>query len=199
MDLLSLLTSVPGLISDFSGSSQPYRKQQEQLAGQQQQIAGALTQGPSNPLYQQLYGQYKQQNQNNMAQMIAESQAQNRMNSSMGRTPLFSQERGSENIFRQMMQQYQNGGGQADEQTRSALGQAAGATGMATGNYNQLTPQRNMQTAQGLQGYKDIYQLLTGGSNGSTGYMGAGHYNPGPITWNQQQPQQQPYQGFSYQ
>lgn len=200
MDLLSMLTSIPGLISDFSGSSQPYRKQQEQLAGQQQQISGALAQGPGNPLYQQLYGQYQQQNKNNMAQMIAEAQGQNRMNSNMGRTPLFSQERGSENIFRQMMQQYQGMGAQSDQQTRGALGQAMGASGQAGTAYNQLTPYSNMQTAQGLQGYKDIYSLLSGGTNGSSGYMGANN-NPQNIMWQHPQNQQQTpsYQGFSYQ
>lgn len=191
MDLLSLLTSIPGLISDFSGSAQPYRKQQEQLAGQQQQIAGALAQGPGNPLYQQLYGQYQQQNKNNMGQMIAEAQGQNRMSANMGRTPLFSQERGSENIFRSMMQQYQGMGAQSDQQTRGALGQAMGASGQAGGAYNQLTPYSNMQTAQQLQGPKDIYQLLTGGTNGASGYMGVGNSNPGMIRWNQN-PQQMP-------
>lgn len=199
MDLLSLLTSVPGLISDFSGSSQPYRKQQEQLAGQQQQISGALAQGPANPLYQQLYGQYQQQNKSNMAQMIAEAQGQNRMNANMGRTPLFSNERGSENIFRTMMQQYQNMGAQSDQQTRGALTQAMGASGQAGGAYNQLTPYSNMQTAQQLQGPKDIYQLLTGGTNGATGYMGGGNYNNQAMAMmrGNQQPQQPNYNSFN--
>lgn len=183
-DLLSLLTSVPSLISDFSGSSQPYRQQQEQLAGRQNQISQALT-DTNNPLYQQLYGQYKQQGQNNMAQSIAEAQAQNRMNSNMGRTPLFSQERGSENIFRSMMQGYQNQGVQADQQTRQALGQAMGGSAIAGQSYNQLTPYRNMQTAQNLQGYKDIYSLLSGGQGQNQNQGNQSSYNPGAIMWNQ--------------
>lgn len=172
LDYLSLLTSIPSLMSNFSGSAQPYRKEQEQLAGRQNQISGALTDN-NNPLYQQIYGQYKQQNQNNMGQYIAEAQGQNRMNANMGRTPLFSQERGSENIFRQLMQGYQNQGVQADQQTRQALSQAMGGAAQAGQSYNQLTPFRNMQTAQGLQGYKDIYSLLSGNSHPQQG----GGYN----------------------
>lgn len=178
MDFLSLLTSIPSMISNFSGTAQPYRREQEQLAARQNQLSQAMT-DTNNPLYQQIYGQYQQQNRNNIAQMIAEAQGQNRMNANMGRTPLFNQERGSENIFRSMMQQYQNMGTQSAEQTRAALGQAMGGAGQAMQGYNQLTPYRNMQTAQKLQPYKDIYSLLNGGQGamGSTGSMGAGNYS----------------------
>lgn len=184
-DFLSLISAIPSLISNFSGSANPYAKQQQQLAGNQLQASNALTQGPGNPLYNNIYGQYKQQNANNMASQIAEAQGQNRMNANMGRTPLFSQERGSENIFRTMMQQQQGAGVQADQQTRQALGQA-GATGLpGIAGYNAMIPQTNMANAQGLQGYNSIYNLLRGQTGQqpqqqmpSTGSMGAGNYSP---------------------
>lgn len=161
-DFLSLLTAIPSLISNFSGgTTAPYQKQQEELAGRQNQISAALT-DTNNPLYQQIYGQYKQQNQNNMGQMIAEAQAQNRMNSNMGRTPLFSNERGSENIFRQMMQQYQQGGVQADQQTRAALTGAGGQTTQGIAGYNSMTPATVAANKGQNMGFQGIYDLLRG-------------------------------------
>lgn len=162
-DLLSLISQVPSLISLFNGSTTaPYQKQQQQLAGQQQQISQALTQGPNNPLYQQLYGQYEQQNQRNLASTVSEAQAQNRMNSNLGRTPLFNQERGSENIFRTLTQGMQNSGVQADQQTRAALSQAGGQTLGGLQGYNSLTNSTaNANKAQNF-GYQGIYDLLRG-------------------------------------
>lgn len=187
MDFLSLLTQIPGMVSNFQGSSSPYLKQQKELTDRQNQISSALT-DTNNPLYQQLYGQYKQQNQNNLAQVIAEAQGQNRMNSNMGRTPLFNQERGSENIFRTLAQNYQNQGVQADTQTRNALGQALSGASGAQGAYGNLTPYANSVEAQKIQGFKDIYGVL---NNGAGSYQSPYQqpqqqaYNPGPITWNQ--------------
>lgn len=175
-DFLSLLTAIPSLISNFSGSANPYAKQQQQLAGQQSQLSQALAEGPTNPLYQSIFGQYKQQNANNLASTIAEAQGQNRMNANMGRTPLFSAERGSENIFRNLIQQQQGAGVQADTQTRAALGAASAPTLQAQASYNAMLPQTNLATAQNLQGYKDIYSLLRGAQRPSVGSMGAGAY-----------------------
>jgi len=161
-DFLSLIGAIPALISDFSGgTSAPYQKQQEQIAARQNQLSQALT-DTNNPLYQQLYGQYKQQNQNNMASMIAEAQGQNRMNAAMGRVPLFNNERGSENIFRAMMQQGQNAGVQADQQTRQALSQAMGGNQMAQGQYGQISPYTQSANAQQLSGFQGIANLLRG-------------------------------------
>lgn len=212
-DYLSLLSAIPSLISNFSGSANPYAKQQQQIAGNQLQVSNALSQGPGNPLYQNIFGQYKQQNANNLASTIAEAQGQNRMNSNMGRTPLFSNERGSENIFRNVVQQQQGAGLQADQQTRAALQGASGAnlTGMA--GYNAMIPQTNAATSQGLQGYKDIFSLLRGQNptqTPNTGSMGAGNYSSqyGPANYQSMmmmpnsgqfmQPQQPSYSGFSY-
>lgn len=200
-DFLSLLTAIPSLISNFSGSANPYKNQQQQLGQNALQASNALSQGPSNPLYQSIFGQYKQQNANTLANQIAEAQGQNRMNANMGRTPLFSNERGSENIFRTLMQQQQGAGLQADQQTRAALGQGATTALQGQAGYNTMLPQTNLATAQGLQGYKDIYNLLRGnGNQGGVGAYGAGlyptqtasnaannnPYNPTHITWNTQ-------------
>lgn len=215
-DFLSLLTAIPSLIQDFGGgTSAPYNKQQQELAGQQQQISQALLQGPNNPLYQQMYGQYKQQGQNQMAQGIAELQAQNRLNTSMGRTPLFNQERGGEQIFRNLMQGYQNLGTQADQQTRGNLMQAGQATNAGLAGYNNISKYGQAANSAQLSGYNTIYNLLkgVGGSQGQqtpnaspqnymqqmmpTGSSGAGNYS-NFMPQQQQQSQLMPYSGYSY-
>lgn len=184
-DLFSLLTSIPSLMSDFSGStSAPYLPQQEQIANRMNQLSQAQT-DTNNPLYKQLYGQYQQQNRNNLAQVIAEAQAQNRMNTRMGRTPLFDPSRGGETLFRSLMQNYQNQGVQADTQAREALKGAMGGSTTSLAGYNAISPYAQRANAQQLSGYQGIYDLLRGGN--SVGSMGGGNYssyNPGPIMWN---------------
>lgn len=198
-DFLSLLTAIPSLMQDFGGgTSAPYLKQQKALADQQQQISQALTQGPSNPLYQQMYGQYKQQGQNQLGQGIAELQAQNRLNTNMGRTPLFNQERGGEQLFRNLMQGYQNVGTQADQQTRGNLMQASQATNAGLGAYGNTSRfAQNANSAQ-LSGYNTIYNLLKGGSGTTPQNQGAqttGSYNL-PQNYAQQMMPQQGQTGF---
>lgn len=167
-DPLSLISSIPSLMSLFGGgTTAPYQQQQEQLAGRQNQISQALT-DTNNPLYQQLYGQYKQQNQNNLASTIAEAQGQNRMNANLGRVPLFNQERGSENIFRTLTQGMQNQGVQADQQTRAALAQAGGQTLGGLQGYNSINnTTANANKAQNL-GFQGIYDLLRGNNSQTT-------------------------------
>lgn len=180
-DFLSLIGAIPSLISDFGGgTSAPYRKQQEELAQQQMANSQALSQGPGNPLYQQLYGQYKTQGANNIGQGIAELQAQNRLNSGMGRTPLLNDERGSENIFRNIMQGYQGLGTQADAQTRDALMGGVRGTAAASQNYNDLSKFGQAGNSQELSGYNTIYNLLRGlGGNNRNNGVGEN------IMWNQ--------------
>lgn len=178
-DPLSLISSVPSIMSLFGGgTAAPYRKEQEQLAARQNQISQALTDN-NNPLYQQLYGQYQQQNKNNLAETIAELQRQNRMNTQNGRTPLFNQERGGETVFRNLMQGYQNSGAQADQQTRQGLAQAMGGAGSALGGYNQISPYGIKANSAPLLGYQGIYDILRGNDYGSNG--GGNTEN---ITWN---------------
>lgn len=161
-DFLSLLGLVPSLIANFSGStSNPYGKQQDATAARMAQISAAQT-DTSNPLYKQLYGQFQDQNRQSMAQTISEAQAQNRMNTGMGRTALFSPERGGETIFRNLMQGYQGMGQQADQQTRQALMQAQAGT-QATGKYyNEITPSAVAGDQSQQQGYQTIFDTLRG-------------------------------------
>lgn len=199
-DLLSLLTAIPGLMNAFGGgTTAPYQKQQEELAKRNMQISQALT-DTNNPLYQQLYGQYKNQNQSNMANTISQLQGQNRMNASMGRVPLFSQERGGENIFRALMEQAQNGGVQADQQTRQSLMGGLQGNAASLGGYNAITPYTTKANASQLSGYQGIYDLLNGmrqpqqnvGSTGGGLYptqaasdaANNNPYNRQRITWN---------------
>lgn len=175
-DFLSLLMGIPGLMADFSGStSDPYRKQQEQIAAQQAQYAQAAG-NPNNPLYQQTYSQYQQQNKNNLAQVLAEAQGQNRMNQQNGRTPLFGADRGGETLFRSLMQGYQGMGAQSDAQTRAALTGAAGIGQQAQNQYGYITPNTKAGNTAQLSGYQGIYNLLKP-QQPSTGSMGAGNYS----------------------
>lgn len=177
-DFLSLLTAIPALIHDFSGAeSDPYQKQREQLAQQQQQYAQAAS-NPNNPLYKNLYGQYQDQNKLNLAQVIAEAQGQNRLNSRMGRTPLFSNERGGENLFRSLMQGYQGVGAQSDQQTRQALLGSAGINNSAQAAYSSMTPNAAKANAQQLSGFQGIANLLSPQQQRpvSVGSLGGGNY-----------------------
>jgi hypothetical protein len=78
----------------------------------------------NNKRYKQFYQQFRQQGQQNIADMIAEASRQNRKASAMGRTPLFSPERGGETIFREMMRGYQDNQHQASQAALSASTQA---------------------------------------------------------------------------
>lgn len=75
----------------------------------------------TNPKYQQIYGQQKQQGQDNLAYQIAELGRQNRKLSMLGRTPLFSAERGGETLFRGLTQGYQDIQNKAGDQTQNIL------------------------------------------------------------------------------
>lgn len=94
---------------------------------------------PNSAQYQNIYKQQRQMGQDNLAEVIAEAVRQNRKLSAMGRTPLFSQERGGEEVFRNLTRGYQDVQGQAMNQTQDILGNlfkgqaAMGATQAANG------------------------------------------------------------------
>ncbi len=158
-DYLSLISAIPSLMQAFGGSSNPYGDQQKKLADQQAETAAALG-NPSNPLYQQLYGQYRDQNRQSLAQSIAEAQAQNRMNVALGRTPLIGAERGPETLFRILMQGYQQGDNQANAQTMDALKARLSGAGYAQKSYLDATPGAAKANAQQLAGFQGIQDLL---------------------------------------
>lgn len=160
-DFLSLISAIPSLMQAFGGSSNPYGQQQKQLADQQSQYASALG-NPSNPLYQQLYGQYQNQNRQNLGQSIAEAQAQNRANVALGRTPLIGGERGNETLFRNIMQGYQQGDVNATNETQKALQSALSGSSYAGKAYQDATPGAARASAQQLSGFQGIQDLLNG-------------------------------------
>lgn len=75
----------------------------------------------NSPQYQQIYGEQKQQGQQNLAETIAELSRQNRKLSMLGRAPLFSNERGGEQQFRALTQGYQDVQNHAANDTRGIL------------------------------------------------------------------------------
>lgn len=90
------------------------------------QIASSMT-NLNNPLYQQLYGQFKQQGQDNFAQQLQMMEGRNRSLAAMGRVPLFSPERNGEEQFRQMTMNNQNVQNTASQQALGQLNNAYGA------------------------------------------------------------------------
>lgn len=77
-----------------------------------------------NPLYKKIYGQQKEQGQQNLAESIMEISRQNRKLSGMGRTPLLDRERGGEQTFRTLSRGYQDVQNQAAGDTRNILSDA---------------------------------------------------------------------------
>jgi len=106
-----------------------------------------------NPMYQQIYSQQRQQGQQNLAEQIAEMSRQNRKLSALGRTPLFDQGRGGEQLFRGITQGYQDIQNNAANDTRGILGNAAQ-------NYMSIGQQKNQiaQNKAGISG--NIYGAI---------------------------------------
>lgn len=162
----NLLTALPGILNSFKGVN---TKAQSNIAGQQQRVANAMI-NPSNPLYQQLYGQNRQNIQQQGAAGIAAAGDQNRLLSSMGRTPLFAGGRQGEAEFRQSVNNQQNAGVQANDLTESQLGAGMGGLNSALAganarNASQYGASRVMQGSQNQTpiGFNSIAQLLRGG------------------------------------
>lgn len=158
----SLMTAIPSVLSGFGMiGNQSGNNNINALGKNSSQLAGALS-NTNNPLYQQMYGQNRQQNMQNLAQGIGAIQGENRMQSAMGRTPLFARGREGEDAFRTMAQGYQNADLQAANQTRGQIGQALQGSAMAG---NQALGQRYANAGQNnsqLNSFNSIAQLLKG-------------------------------------
>lgn len=164
----SLLQFIPAFQSLMKGMN---NTSQKTTAAQLSNVNNAMV-NPNNPLYQQMYGQYRQQGQQQLGESISQMEGQNRMLSAMGRTPLFSPERQGEMTFRAQAGMGPQIGIQAQQQTQQALQNAAHGllgAGMQGGVNSQLTktqygPQANFgannQTATGLYG---LGQLMNTG------------------------------------
>ena len=99
-----------------------------------------------NPLYKKIYGQKREAGQQNLSESIAELSRQNRKLQMLGRAPLLDNERGSENIFRNLIQGYQDVQNRAATDTQSTLGE------MAKSRY--MMAQQQAQLAQNKAGVK---------------------------------------------
>lgn len=120
----------------------PYLNNMDSYTQNSRDLAGAI--GDTNsPQYQNLYGQFKQQGQDNLSAQIAEMDRQNRKQSALGRTPLFSPERGGETTFRGLTQGYQDVQNNASKQ---AFGQLDNAY-KAAAQQDQLKQQNALQKA----------------------------------------------------
>lgn len=84
---------------------------------------------PNNATYQQIYGAENGAAQQDLAGAIAEASRQNRKLSLMGRTPLFDNERGGEQAFRQLIGGYTTAQDTARQRARQIIG--AGQQGLA--------------------------------------------------------------------
>lgn len=168
----SLLTALPGILSSFKGVN---AKNQSNISGQQQNVANAMY-NPSNPLYQQLYGQERQNIQQTGAQQIAQAGNQNRLLSSMGRTPLFSQQRNGEEAFRQSVMNQQGADVAAQNATRGILSNSMSGLNTAMVGANERSsalygPSRIAQGANNQTpiGFSSIGQFLNGSGGNNNG------------------------------
>lgn len=89
--------------------------------GQSQNAIDALG-NTANPLYQRIYGQQREQGQQNLGESVAEMVRQNRKQNYLGRGALFSPERGGETLFRGVNRGYQDIQNQAANDTRGIIG-----------------------------------------------------------------------------
>lgn len=160
MGASSFLQLLPAIMAGLKGLN---THGQEDTTGQLQHVTNAMY-NPSNPLYQQLYGQNKQMLQQNMGNAVSQAEGQNRSAAAAGRVPLFSPERNGEVAFRTMVQGQGAAGQAAQEQTHKQLGDAG--TLLARGLYPlQQTNTENQfgNTALNLGGYQSIADLLRKG------------------------------------
>ncbi len=134
-----------------SGAAASYNFKGTNL-GPQQNIADAMINN-DNPLYQKLYGQNKQQGQQNLVDSIAELMRQNRSGIASGRPGLLNDERGGESVFRNLTRGYQDVQNQARQQT---LGQLQGSYG----NYNNLAQQGDLNNKKKAFGFGNIADAL---------------------------------------
>lgn len=135
---------------------------QEAISGNINNLANAQI-DENNPLFQQIYGQEKQAGQQDLAQSIAEAVAQNRKLSMLGRTPLFSPERGGETTFRALTQGYQSTQDQARQRARQIIGAGQNAQSGALNAANtvsNLQEQNRAGKTRGLGNIADALPLL---------------------------------------
>lgn len=160
MDMLSgLLKSGAAANYNFTGTN---LAPQQSIASEMGNLANA-SYNPNNPTYQAIYNNENQSAKQDLSSAIAEMSNQNRKLSMLGRTPLFSPERGGEQMFRQTIQGYQGAQDQARQRARQIIGAGQGALNMNFQNQNNLaqqTTQNNQKKAFGTGNIADMLPLL---------------------------------------
>lgn len=125
--ITSLLQFIPGFLQLMHGMN---NSGQKQTAAQLRNVNNAMV-NPENPLYQQMYGQYKQLGQQQLGENISQMEGQNRSLAGMGRTPLFAPGRQGEAAFRAQAALGPQIGVQAQQSTQAALQNAMKGLTMA--------------------------------------------------------------------
>lgn len=128
-------------------------------AANMSRYAGAIA-NPDDPTYQKLYESERGNSMQDLAAAIAEMSRQNRKLSSMGRTPLFSQERGGEQMFRTMTQGYSTAQDTARQRAREILGAAGNAAGNMFSAYGTLAGARQQNQKQQAFGFGNIADAI---------------------------------------
>lgn len=159
-NLSSLAQIIPAIIASFKGINTGGQKRTtEQL----ENVTNAMY-NTNNPLYQQLYGQNRQLQQQNLGNAISQAEGHNRMLSAAGRTPLFANGREGETAFRSMVQGQDNAAQLAQQQTQGQLGNAADTLARGLYPIQQHNSENSFaNTALGLGGYNSIADLLRRG------------------------------------
>lgn len=120
--------------------------------GPQMTAANAMVDS-SSPLFQKVYNQERGSAQQDLASAIAEASRQNNKLSMLGRTPLFSPERGGETQFRALTQGYQTAQDTARNRAREILGANLSAQ-------NSFAQQRDANSKKKAFGFGNIADFL---------------------------------------
>lgn len=163
LDFLStILKAAPAIQSLFAGeTSAPLYKQQRAETERQAHLTDALT-NINNPIFKNLYGQYEQQGNEDVARVLAEAQGQNRMAASMGRVPLLSRERGGEDIFRALIQGKQQSSARAGDMARQNINAALGGSRGTVQSLDNVSGYGKAKNAARDAAYGGIGDLLGG-------------------------------------
>lgn len=135
--------------------------QQKQSAANIEQLAAAES-NPGSALFQSMLNQNKQMGQSQLASTIAQLQAQNRLATSSGQNPLLSQERGSEGVFRNLIQGQEDVGNQALGQTYGQINNAITANKGAYDASNNLANSAYGNTQKQTAAYGTLGDALQG-------------------------------------
>lgn len=134
-------------------------KPMQDIATQISQL-GRAQYDTNDPLYQRTYETERGQGMMDLASAISEMSRQNRMATRLGRTPLFSPERGGEMQFRALTKGYQDVQSQARARAREILGVGQQAAGRTFGAYGTLTAAQDQNKKKKVAGISNIADML---------------------------------------